>query len=126
MRNPYEKLIVDELKKYMKAEEITQIELARRLGWSTSDMSDILNGKKPIGKIRQQCIANRLGISFDLSDLRKKIVIIKSPQPKDVNDTILNVLQILQKIAVEEQEFFLKWLRDYLLLKKKLYKKEGV
>lgn len=64
MKTLLEKAIVEALFSYMKKAEITQTELAKRLGWSPSDLNNILKGKKGIGKNRQSYLEEKLGKAF--------------------------------------------------------------
>lgn len=69
--NPYEELLIKRLEEYLKREDISQVELAKRLGWRTADLNDILKGRRPLGKNRQQHIANKLGISLKIEEKQK-------------------------------------------------------
>lgn len=72
MRKLLEKALVDALRSYMQKKKIKQNELAKRLGWSPSDLNDILKGRKNIGKNRQIFLEEKLGETFR-KDLLLKI-----------------------------------------------------
>lgn len=59
-----EKAIVGALLVYMEKAGIKQNALAKRLGWSPSDLNSILKEKKGIGKNRQAYLEDKLGMSF--------------------------------------------------------------
>lgn len=89
MKNLMERAVIDALLVYMKKRGIRQNELAKRLGWSTSDLNDTLKGRKGIGKNRQRFLEEKLGDSFrhellfkigELSDIEKQ-------QPKQVAES---------------------------------------
>jgi len=61
-----EKEIIKRLKEYMAENDISQTQLAQKLGWTSSDLSTTLSGNKPIGGRRLAHIANTLGISFEI------------------------------------------------------------
>ncbi len=58
---------IEKLKEYMDEHGLTQKQLAKKLGWSTSDLSNTLKGRKPIGGKRLQHIATTLKVSFKIS-----------------------------------------------------------
>lgn len=64
MKTLLEKAIVEALFSYMEKAGIKQNELAKRLGWSPSDLNSILKGKKGIGKNRQAYLEEKLGRPF--------------------------------------------------------------
>lgn len=64
MKTLLEMAIVAALFSYMEKAGIKQSELAKRLGWSPSDLNSILKGKKGIGKNRQAYLEEKLGRSF--------------------------------------------------------------
>lgn len=71
MNTLLEKAIVEALFSYMEKAGIKQIELAKRLGWSPSDLNSVLKGKKGIGKNRQTYLEEKLGRAFKNEMLAK-------------------------------------------------------
>ncbi len=57
--------VLTALYKYIKEEGIKQNELARKLNWSPQDLSDTLQGRKPIGKRRKAHLKEKLGKSYE-------------------------------------------------------------
>ena len=55
----------EKLKDYIKTKNITQRELAMRLGWTPSALNDVLKGRKPVGIKRLLHISHKLGIKFE-------------------------------------------------------------
>jgi transcriptional regulator with XRE-family HTH domain len=58
------KAFISALRSYMEKRRIQQNELAEKLGWSPSDLNDILRGRKNLGKNRQAFLEGKLGESF--------------------------------------------------------------
>lgn len=76
-----EKAIIKALLVYMDKEGLHQIELAKRLGWSPSDLNDTLKGRKGIGKHRQTYLEEKLGSSFK-NELILEISELSGPRQK--------------------------------------------
>ena len=53
------------LKAYRKTEEMTQAELARKLGWSKGNICDIENGRRNLGLDRAKILSKKLGFPLD-------------------------------------------------------------
>jgi len=64
MKTLWEKAVVEALFAYMEKKGIQQNDLAKRLGWSPSDVNDTLKGRKSIGKNRQAFLEVKLGTAF--------------------------------------------------------------
>ncbi len=112
MRTATENRIVEMLDEYMKKENISQIELANRLGWSAQDLNDTLKGRKPIGKNRQAHIADTLGLFFEGVGgiLDDNVPCIKEPQSLaySLNDDDLEIAELISKLLNKEQKKTLK------------------
>ncbi len=97
--NPYEELIIKRLEEYRKRESISQVELAKRLGWRTADLNDILKGRRPLGKNRQQHIADRLGISLAIEEKHKE-----EPLLSILNDEDIEIALLAHSLTKEQKE----------------------
>ncbi|WKZ15461.1 MAG: LexA family transcriptional regulator [Candidatus Jettenia caeni] len=64
MQDIVEQAFIEVLKNYIKRENISQKDLADRLGWKTSDLSNYLTREKSIGKKRRAHIISKLGAEF--------------------------------------------------------------
>lgn len=71
MKTLLEMAIVAALFSHMEKAGIKQSELAKRLGWSPSDLNSVLKGKKGIGKNRQAYLEEKLGRPFKNEMLTK-------------------------------------------------------
>ncbi len=112
MRTATENKIVEMLINYMRKENISQIELADRLGWSAQDLNDTLKGRKSIGKNRQAHIANTLGLFFEVVGgiLDDNTPRVKEPQslPYSLNNDDLKIAGLISKLLSTEQKKKLK------------------
>jgi len=97
--NPYEELLVKRLEGYRRKERISQVELAKRLGWRTADLNDILKGRRPLGKNRQQHIANRLGISLKIEEKQKEEKILSNLSEEDIE-----LAELAHELSKEQKE----------------------
>ena len=57
---------IEKLKEYMEEHGLSQVQLAKKLGWTPSDLNTTLKGKKPLGRKRLQHIAKALGLTFEI------------------------------------------------------------
>ena len=110
MRTVIEKAIVQMLNNYLKKENISQIELANRLGWSPQDLNDTLKGRKPIGKNRQAHISKKLGSFFDFADGYYSAPSVKKGQmfPYGFNSDDAEIAQLISKRLTNNQKKTLK------------------
>ncbi len=92
MKSLLEKAIIEALNIYMEKKGFKQNELAKRLGWSTSDLNDTLRGRKSIGKNRQAFLEEKLGEAFrqelllkisELSEIEKQKPCRVTEQPAE-------------------------------------------
>ena len=97
MHSPYERFIVGAMKRYALENGMTQADLARKLGWSPADLSGVLRGKKPVGKIRQKHIAQRLGVKLDYGGDMGQKEFIYSPEVRRLADMLEIALREAKK-----------------------------
>lgn len=69
MKNIQSKLLVKKLIEYIKKRGITQRALAKTLGWSTSDLNDVLRGRKNLGIKRRLHIAKTINIYINTEQI---------------------------------------------------------
>ena len=81
-----EKAIVGALRAHMSKQRLRQNELAKILGWSPSDLNDILKGRKGVGKYRQTFLEESLGNPFK-SELMHKISELSDPGRRQKRST---------------------------------------
>lgn len=56
--------VVLKIKEYLAAEKMTQAALAKKLGWSPSDLNDVLRGRKSVGWKRIKHLNSIVGDSI--------------------------------------------------------------
>lgn len=86
MKTLMEKALVEALRSYMEKKRMQQTVLAARLGWSASDLNDILRGRKNIGKKRQAFLEKKLGADFK-QDLLLKISRLSDSERREPSQT---------------------------------------
>lgn len=91
---------------------IKQIELAKRLGWSPSDLNSILKGKKGIGKNRQAYLEEKLGRTFKNEMLTKmgELSVMEREKPGRVTETFSEYLTGKFALTDTEQRYVKKLL----------------
>ncbi len=97
--NPYEELLIKRLEEYRKREGISQVELAKRLGWRTADLNDILKGRRPLGKNRQHHIADELGISLKIEEKQKEERILSN-----LNNEDIEIAELAHELTKKQKE----------------------
>ena len=112
MKTILEKAIVGALLAYMEKAGIKQNALAKRLGWSPSDLNSTLKGKKGIGKNRQAYLEDKLGIQFKNEILIKmsELSVTEREEPGRVAETFSEYLTGRFALTDTEQRYVKKLL----------------
>lgn len=91
--------VVEKIKEHLRVEKITQAAFAKKIGWSASDLNDILRGRKNVGWKRMKRIRDIVGeplcvpergplqpaaLTARLQEMIKELIQIETPLKREV------------------------------------------